>query len=72
MPSDLLTSFLIELSPEPTKEKKIWCEKVSDFIECYNKYVDAVRGNQDLDHEVMWNQFKELIENRSQNYSVHY
>lgn len=77
MPSDLLTSFLNALSPTPTKEKKKWCQKVSDLILCYNNYVDAVCGNQvlddeELDNEVKWKKFKELIENRSQNYSVHY
>lgn len=75
MPSDYLTDFLNSLSP--TKEKKKWNTKVSDFIKCYNNYVDAVCGNQVIDsdepsNEVKWNRFKQLLENRSHNYSVHY
>jgi len=77
MPSDYLTDFLNSLSP--TKDKKKWHTKVSDFIKCYNNYVDAVCGNQNQvidseepSNEVKWNRFKQLIENRSHNYSVHY
>nr|YP_009861440.1 hypothetical protein [Mirabilis himalaica]QKN19337.1 hypothetical protein [Mirabilis himalaica] len=75
LPSDYLTDFLNSLSP--VKDKKKWRKMVSDFLNCYNRYVDAVCGNQVIDSEepsndVKWNKFKQLLENRSQNYSVHY
>jgi DNA-directed RNA polymerase len=65
MPSDYLTDLLNKLPP--TKEKKKWDEMVSDFVMHYNKYVDAVGSNQEK-----WEKFKKLIENRSNNYSLHY
>ena len=75
IPSDYLTDFFNSLSP--TKDKKKWRIMISDFIKCYNNYVDAVCGNQVIDseepsNEVKWNKFKQLLENRSHNYSVHY
>nr|YP_010144800.1 hypothetical protein KYW51_mgp25 [Mirabilis jalapa]QQL93531.1 hypothetical protein [Mirabilis jalapa] len=75
LPSDYLTDFLNSLSP--VKDKKKWRKMVSDFLNCYNRYVDAVCGNQVIDSEepsndVKWNKFKQLLENRSQNYSAHY
>lgn len=75
IPSDYLTDLLNSLTP--TKDKQKWLKMVSDFIKCYNNYVDAVCGNQVIDseepsNEVKWNKFKQLLENRSHNYSVHY
>lgn len=75
IPSDYLTDFLNSFSP--TKDKKKWRKMVSDFLKYYNNYVDAVCGNQVIDseepsNEVKWNKFKQLLENRSHNYSVHY
>lgn len=80
MSSDNLTDFLKSLLPEKSINKKIWEKKVSELVKYYNNYVEAVCGNQVIDSEEpselhieeKWNQFKTLIEKRSQNYSVHY
>lgn len=71
MPSDYLADYFLN-SLSPTIEKKIWDKKVSDFVQYYNNYVEAVCGNQSLDSGEKLKKFKELLENRSHNYSVHY
>jgi len=76
IPSDYLSDLLKSLTP--TKNKQTWSQNVKAFIECYNNYVETVCGNQVSDSnkepsiDVKWNKFKQLIENRSHNYSVHY
>jgi len=65
-----LQDFLNNISPNI--EKKKWQKKISDFMICYQNYVDAVCGNQVIDPEEKWNKFRQLLENRSHNYSVHY
>ncbi|XP_031502610.1 probable DNA-directed RNA polymerase [Nymphaea colorata] len=82
MPSDYLIEILNSLLPDnsSTKDKIKWKKKVSEFVQYYNNYVDAVCSNQVIDSEDLspfliqekWNQFKKLLENRSHNYSVHY
>jgi DNA-directed RNA polymerase len=71
IPSDYLYEILNSLSP--TKDKKKWERKVSDFLKYYNNYVDAVCCNQKkvIDSE-KWENKKKLLENRCHNYSVHY
>ncbi|XP_019435869.1 PREDICTED: uncharacterized protein LOC109342314 [Lupinus angustifolius] len=71
-----LTDIFNNLLPTTYKSKvkrKMWDNKVSEFVKCYNTYVESVwNKDSSILNENNWYKFQKLLENKSHNYSVHY
>lgn len=68
IPYHWIPIIMNSLLPEKSlpKDKQIWDKKVSDFVNYYINYVEAVCSIQ------KWERFQSLLKNRSDNYCLHY